>query len=208
MDPQYNLHLLLLIWTMVHVVVLLHIAVVIAKSWWLKDHSRWVFRKNSMEFSIRFDYLLILLYKWLCPTITQSHVLPECSMITWSYHMIWLLNPPCYLYLCFCCTIWCWRSNVQICRKLFPFWGSHNSGILNPLHTVSEFCFDSSNPLTIQFQYLELFFLFLLMVWYSAGGKKRVTLDGALNRFKLVMRLSISSDNYILGFLDAETIAW
>jgi len=24
-----------------------------------------VFRKNSMEFSIRFNYLLILLYKWL-----------------------------------------------------------------------------------------------------------------------------------------------
>jgi len=71
------------------------------------------------------------------------------------------------------------------------------SGILNPLHTVSEFCFDLSNPLTIQFQYLELFSLFLLMVWYPAGGKKQVMLDGALNRFKLVMRLSISSDNYI-----------
>jgi len=31
-------------------------------------------------------------------------------------------------------------------------------------------------------------------------------LDGALNCFKLVMRLLISSDNYVLGFLDAETI--
>ena len=31
-------------------------------------------------------------------------------------------------------------------------------------------------------------------------------MDGALNRFKLVMRLSISSDNCILGFLDAEAI--
>ena len=31
-------------------------------------------------------------------------------------------------------------------------------------------------------------------------------LDGALNRFKLVMRLSISSDNCILGFSDAEAI--
>ena len=79
------------------------------------------------KFSIGFDYLLILLYKWLCPTITRSHILPECSMITWSYHMIWLLNPLCYLYLCFCCTIWCWRSNVQMCGKLFPFWGSHNN---------------------------------------------------------------------------------
>ena len=31
-------------------------------------------------------------------------------------------------------------------------------------------------------------------------------LDRALNRFKLVMRLSISSDNCVLGFLDAEAI--
>jgi len=31
-------------------------------------------------------------------------------------------------------------------------------------------------------------------------------LDGALNRFKLVMRLSISSDNCVLGFSDAEVI--
>ena len=80
------------------------------------------------------------------------------------------------------------------------------SGILNPLHTVSKFCFDLSNPLTIQFQYLELFSSFLLMVWYPVGGKKRVTLNGALNHFKLVMWLSISFDNCILGFSDAETI--
>jgi len=31
-------------------------------------------------------------------------------------------------------------------------------------------------------------------------------LDGALNHFKLVMRLLISSDNCILGFSDAEAI--
>jgi len=33
------------------------------------------------------------------PIITQSHDLPEYSMITWPCHMIWLLNLPCYLYL-------------------------------------------------------------------------------------------------------------
>ena len=33
-----------------------------------------------------------------------------------------------------------------------------------------------------------------------------MTLDRALNRFKLVMRLLISFDNCMLGFLDAETI--
>ena len=31
-------------------------------------------------------------------------------------------------------------------------------------------------------------------------------MDGALNHFKLVMRLSISSDNCVLGFSDAKTI--
>jgi len=31
-------------------------------------------------------------------------------------------------------------------------------------------------------------------------------LDRALNRFKLVMRLLISSDNCVLGFLDTEAI--
>jgi len=80
------------------------------------------------------------------------------------------------------------------------------SGILNPLRMVSEFCLDLINPLTIQFQYLELFSPFLLMVRYPAGGRKRVTLFGALNRFRNVMRLSISSDNCMLGFSDAETI--
>jgi len=30
---------------------------------------------------------------------TQSHVLPEHSMITWQGHVIWLSNLPCYLYL-------------------------------------------------------------------------------------------------------------
>ena len=69
---------------------------------------------------------------------------------------------------------------------------AYNS-ILNPLHTVSEFCLDSINPLMIQFQYLELFSLFLLMVQYPAGSRKRTTLFGALNHFRNAMRLLISS---------------
>ena len=74
------------------------------------------------------------------------------------------------------------------------------SSILNPLHIVSEFCLDSINPLTIQFQYLELFSLFLLIVRYPANGKKQMTLFGALNHFRNVMRLSISSIIWLLGF--------
>jgi len=46
------------------------------------------------------------------------------------------------------------------------------NGILNPLRTVFKFCLDLINPLTIQFQYLELFSSFLLMVQYPAGGRK------------------------------------
>ena len=40
---------------------------VITKSWRLKDHSMWVFRKNSMEFFIGLDYLLILLLQVAVP---------------------------------------------------------------------------------------------------------------------------------------------
>jgi len=67
------------------------------------------------------------------------------------------------------------------------------NGILNLLRTISEFSLDLINPLTIQFQYLELFSLFLLMVQYPAGGRKQVTLFGALNHFRNVTRLLISS---------------
>jgi len=46
--------------------------------------------------------------------------------------------------------------------------------------TVSEFCLDSINPLIIQFQYLELFSPFLLIVQYPAGGRKQTTLFSAV----------------------------
>jgi len=91
-----------------------------------------------MEFSIGFDYLLILLYKWLCSTITQWHVLPEHSMITWLYHVIWLPNFPMLFISCLHYTIWCWRSNIQIHGKLFPFWGSHNMLILSHVDLIMQ----------------------------------------------------------------------
>jgi len=69
---------------------------------------------------------------------------------------------------------------------------AYNS-ILNPLCTISEFCLDSINPLIIQFQYLELFFPFLLIVQYPAGSRKQTTLFGALNHFRNAIKLSISS---------------
>jgi len=66
------------------------------------------------------------------------------------------------------------------------------NGILNPLYTISEFCLDLINPLTIQFQYLKLFSLFLLMVQYPAGGRKQMTLFSTLNCFRNMIRLLIS----------------
>jgi len=65
----------------------------------LSDHPRWMFRKNSMEFFVRLLNYLYYFYKWLYTTNPQSHVLLECSMITWPCHMIWLSKFPYYLYL-------------------------------------------------------------------------------------------------------------
>jgi len=93
--------------------------------------SRWVFRKNSMEFSVRFDYLLILLYKWLCFTVTWSHVLPEHSMTTWPCHVIWLPEFPCYLYLD--PIVW-----LDIRDQMFECVG--NSFLSGALITVHIFC--------------------------------------------------------------------
>ena len=111
---------------------LLSSLLVITKSWWLKNHSRWVFRKNSIEFSIGFDYLLILLlqvvvlyyYTITCPfqNILWSH-----DLIMWYGYLI-----PMLFISCSCCMIWYWRSNVQTRRKLFPLWGSHNT----PTHSL------------------------------------------------------------------------
>ena len=82
---------------------------------------------------------------------------------------------------------------------------AYNS-ILNLLCTVSKFCLDLINPLTIQFQYLELFSLFLLIVQYPAGGRKRAMLFSALNHFKNAMRLLISSIIWLLGFSIANVM--
>ena len=44
---------------------------------------------------------LYYFYKWLYTTSPWSHVLLECSTITWQGHVIRLLKFPCYLYLVF-----------------------------------------------------------------------------------------------------------
>ena len=58
-----------------------------------------MFKKNSMEFFIGLDYYLYLFYSGCTTTSLQSYDLPECSMVTWSCHMIWLPKLPYYLFL-------------------------------------------------------------------------------------------------------------
>ena len=81
-----------------------------------------------MEFSVGLNYLLILLYKWLYTTSPWSHVLLECSTITWPCHMIWLRKFPCYLYLFF--IVW-----LDICDQVFEHVG--NFLLLGALITCS-----------------------------------------------------------------------
>ena len=83
-----------------------------------------MFKKNSMEFFIRLDYYLYYSYSGYTTISSWSHVLPECSIITWSCHVIWLPKLPCYLYLNPFVQL-----SAQICGILFPFWGSHNTVI-------------------------------------------------------------------------------
>ena len=70
---------------------------VIAKSWRLKSHPRWMFRKNLMEFFVGLLDYLYKFYRGYATTNPRSHVLLEYSTITWPSHVIWLPKFPCYL---------------------------------------------------------------------------------------------------------------
>ena len=101
---------------------------VITKSWRLKDHSRWVFRKNLIEFLIGLTTYLYYFYKWLYTTSPWSHVFLECSTITCPCHVIWLLKFPYYLYLG--CIVW-----LDVCDQVFERVG--NLFLLGALITES-----------------------------------------------------------------------
>jgi len=59
---------------------------------------------------------LYYFYKWLYATSPRSHVLLECSIVTWPCYMIWLLKFPCYLYFVF--IVW-----LDICDQVFECMG-------------------------------------------------------------------------------------
>jgi len=70
---------------------------------------------------------LYYFYKWLYTTSPRSHVLLECSTITWPCHVIRLLEFLCYLYLVF--IVW-----LDICGQVFERVG--NLFLLRALITV------------------------------------------------------------------------
>ena len=99
--------------------------------WWvmiaLSDHPRWMFRKNSIEFFVELDYYL---YYFTSGCTLKSHSHKSFQNVLWSHdssHMICLLKFPHYLYHDPIMHLDVVDQIVQMCRKLFPSWGSHNS---------------------------------------------------------------------------------
>ena len=92
----------------------------------LSDHPRWMFKKNSMEF---FAGLQPYLYYYYSGCTLESHdhmFFPECSMITWPCHVIWLYWVPTLFISLLHCMLWGFGLSVQMRGKPFPVWGSHN----------------------------------------------------------------------------------
>ena len=87
-EPSTNSVLLRLCWSQSAMLPSHNSLCVITKSWQLKDHSRWVFRKNLIEFLIGLTTYLYYFYKWLYTTSPRSHVFLEYSTITCLCHMI------------------------------------------------------------------------------------------------------------------------
>ena len=64
----------------------------------LSNHPRWIFKKNLMEFFVGLQPYLYYYYSG-CTLESHNHMFfPECSMITWPCHVIWLTESPSYLY--------------------------------------------------------------------------------------------------------------
>ena len=91
---------------------------VTTKSWRLKDHSRWVFRKNSIEFLVGLTTYLYYFYTWLYTTSPRSHVFSRMfydhmSFVTWYDYFKF----PCYLYLVY--VVW-----LDVCNQVFECMGN------------------------------------------------------------------------------------
>jgi len=103
---------------------------------------------------------LYYFYKWLYATNPRSHVLLECSIVTWPCHMIWLLMFPHYLYLVF--IVW-----LDICDQVFERVG--NLFLLEafitwpPLQDSSSWGIFPSIPILVSFLFSFFFVSFSLL---------------------------------------------
>jgi len=73
--------------------------------------------RTQWSSSLDLTVYLYYFYKWLYTTSPRSHVLLECSTITWPRHVIWLFKFPRYLYPV--CIIW-----LNICSRVFEHMGN------------------------------------------------------------------------------------
>ena len=97
----------------------------------LSGHSRWMFRKNSMEFFVGLQPYLYYYYSG-CTLESHGHMsFPECSMVTWPCHMTWLTKS----LFCFCLYSIVYLGILdwvfRMCGTSFPTRGSHNKGVTN-----------------------------------------------------------------------------
>ena len=80
-----------------------------------------------MEFFVGLDYYL---YYFTSGYILKSHGHKSFQNVLWSHdwsHVICLLKFPHYLYCDPIMRLDVVDQIVQMCRKLFPSWGSHNT---------------------------------------------------------------------------------
>ena len=103
-----------------------------------------MFRKNLMEFFIGLDYYL---YYFTHGCTLKSHGHKSFQNVLWSHdssHMICLLKLLYYLYYNPIMHLDVVDQIVQMCRKLFPFWGSHNMAPSSSFLVSRNFSIDSN----------------------------------------------------------------
>ena len=89
----------------------------------LSDHPRWMFKKNSMEFSVGLQLYLYYYYSG-CTLKSHGHMFfPECSMITWPCHVILTYWVPTLFISLLHCMLWGFGLSVQMWGKPFSCLG-------------------------------------------------------------------------------------
>ena len=121
----------------------------------LSDHPRWMFKKNLIKFFIGLDFYLYYFYSG-CTLSPWSHVLLECSVITWLCYVT--LVPTLFISQPYCIS-WGFGLNVWMLGKLFSFWDSYNMASSSSFLILRNFSIDSSSrPISFLFLFHTSFF--------------------------------------------------